>query len=510
MGACAGVSNRSTPIDWAALDPDSQDRAAWQVLLDWPAAAGGDCVRDGLDYAELAQWFLWDKVGRAIRCQVDPQAAVFENGPARRPSPYVFREPRAATGWTASMPLLRDPLVRLRLRHEVRGRPVLYSPAIPGENRRLREIVHALNADAHAAVVTGFFPGTCRWAFPTRDPVPDLAFAGRLHSAILRGLQALNVVLLREDADLLRVQLRDLLTDMCRTEAELRLVRPSLVLLHADNYPPPIGYAAVCRRDGIACVAFQHGMDCERYYLDEAHAAALGVWSQARAQRYQRDSRRQARVEVVGNPEFEKLRLPERVEVAGDSWLWVTRPHVSEKCYAPSRSPREGLEIFEALLDALAADSRATLVVKPHYYDYTELYRQAVAARPAGVAQRVRITDEALHSLFARACVVISEDSTAGMEAMFHGKPLVHAHFARSRPTVPFTDQGAALPGFSAGQLRDSLSRAAALGEAQRRELCEAQREFLRQQAGECGGNATRRCADFVLDMLRRSGRGCA
>ena len=62
-----------------------------------------------------------------------------------------------------------------------------------------------------------------------------------------------------------------------------------------------------------------------------------------------------------------------------------------------------------------------------------------------------------IHGLLSESSVVITEDSTAGMEAMFWGKVLIHAHFAQSPPVMPFVEYGASLPAFSGEMLFESL-----------------------------------------------------
>jgi hypothetical protein len=88
------------------------------------------------------------------------------------------------------------------------------------------------------------------------------------------------------------------------------------------------------------------------------------------------------------------------------------------------------------------------------------------------------------------------------MEAMFWGKPLLHAHFARSAPTMPFVDFGAAFPGFSPAQLASSLDHAARLTRAERDDLLAGQTAFLADFAGPCDGQASRRVVEFITDIL--------
>ena len=205
------------------------------------------------------------------------------------------------------------------------------------------------------------------------------------------------------------------------------------------------------------------------------------------------------RIEVVGNPLFDSLARPRQWNADGQYWLWVTRPHVSQKCCSPSRLPREGLDIFAGLCQALRQTPGTRLLIKPHFYDYSALYAEAAAER--GLADRIELTDTDLHQLLPAAKVVISEDSTAGMEAMFWGKALVHAHLAASPATVRFAESGAALAACSIAAVPDAVTAAEGLSHADRDRMFEAQRFFLDRHAGPCDGRSTERCVELIRSL---------
>ena len=156
--------------------------------------------------------------------------------------------------------------------------------------------------------------------------------------------------------------------------------------------------------------------------------------------------------------------------------------------------------ILEGLFDSLRELKDALLVIKAHPYDASDLYTKAI--EDAGMSDRVRLVDTPPHELFQEASVVITEDTTAGMEAMFDGKIIVHAHFAPTDPTVDYVGYGAALAGRSREQLRESLRNVAHLSRAGRDDMHRAQHKFLHDHAGPCDGRAEERVRSFILKVL--------
>ncbi|MFC1452318.1 hypothetical protein ACFLSJ_03125, partial [Verrucomicrobiota bacterium] len=278
-------------------------------------------------------------------------------------------------------------------------------------------------------------------------------------------------------------------------------LRPDAILVPTDNHAPMVDVVLAARRRGTATIMLQHGLDCEHLVLDDAFASHVAVWGAERATRYTtRSACQPMAMAVVGNAHYDKKAPPDALDSSGDYWLWVTRPHVPGKCYLPSRWPDEGLRILDALLSALGRDSRHRLRIRAHPFDYAFLYAERI--RQAGLQDRAEVCDDSLWNLFPGARLVISEDSTAGMDAMMAGKVLVQSHLAESSPVMPFADRGAALPGLSSEMLADSLTRAERFGSGEHSRMWKAQRGFLHDFAGSLDGRAAERFAAFVKAVL--------
>lgn len=491
-----------TEAEWSKID-----RAAWEAILGWPIHAGFDPQIGGLDFAELGRWFLWDKVARAVRSRVDPAAFAAEARTLGWPS--LERARMEVHGPGRMSRLVQDATAALRGAMDAVTIPAPRSKGgsvrtlfLPAPSSRLVGASASLAAvdliDLVAPDSKTVFPHARRVPYPRGLRPPDEHLASELCSAMLAGLRSQDVHLFAIDAASLAEQIVALFRQVEAARGYLESVKPDALLVHADNHPPHQAYVLLARTLGIPSIVLQHGLDCERFYLDEAYADVIAVWGPERAERYRGGSSRQPkRLEVTGNPEFDALRVPQSLQESGGYWLWVTRPHSSAKCYSPSRSPAEGVAILHALLDALATFPDQRLVIKPHPYDDAGVYADLVRTHASGC--RVAILDTPVPDLLPSSGIVISEDTTAGMEAMFLGKRVVHAHFAASPPTVGYVAYRAALPGFDPDELAKSLRLASHLRGAEAVAMLDGQRAFLFDHAGPCDGNAASRVRNLIL-----------
>jgi hypothetical protein len=501
-------------------DAERIDQFAWQAIRTWPVAAGFDPICDGLDFEQLTRWSLWDKVGRAIRAETDPEAFRLEE------KTVVHRDWYSDTvNQRSSSPLGSfKPLVFLsRLKEKAaifRGRGVAQKQAedwlgwsrpaiyIPHPSARLERAAAGLMGRGFPVIVSDptelvGYAGAHHFQRADRKNRHDTKVARRLHAAVSTGLNKQGISLLPYDSKLLFHQIEDQLLRIDRATDALAFFSPAALLLHGDNHAPYQEYVAVARCQGIPTMTFQHGLDCERYYLDDVYASTIAVWSENRRARYEKDSGRQPAMRVTGNPAFDHISsLPGKIDPIGEYMLWITRPHTSKFCYSPSRQPKEGLAILDALLDTLAKSPRRRLIVKAHPQDYRTLYRDRIDERD--LTDRAAVSGSDLKSLLPNAKIVISEDSTGGLDAMLQGKILIHAHFAESAPVLPFCHYGAALPGFSKEMLAESLEKAEFLSSSELEEMLAGQRLFINHFAGELDGLAAGRQLAFFEEIMTK------
>lgn len=476
------------------------DRFAWFAICNWPKYTSIHTIFNQLDYAELTRFFLWDKVARSIRCRSQPQQFEFEQTllAQRTPIAPITRHPNPPKFW------LKRSLRLCSTWKDVRSLPTGKRLYVPCPHPTLQTTVRAIAPLITVVAPQGTWtevPSVRKIRLPLPADAPDVRQVDALHLGIISGLKTLGIELLAQDATLLHHQIAQLFLRTQQIEAELAMLRPDAILLFADNHFPVQSYVLVARKQGVPTIMTQHGLDCEQYCLEEAYADVISVWGKSRLQRYQECSIWQpTQIQANGNPEYDRLTLPRQLDRSGVYWLWATRPHCPEKCYSPSRHPQEGLQILESLLAALARSRQSRLVIKPHPLDDVKLYQSYIDRQRLN--DRVVISSQPVQSLIPDASVVISEDSTVGLEAMFLGKVVIHAHFAASEPVMPFVQYGAALPGYTSEMLQTALQQAEYLSEAQQQQLAVGQHRFIQAFAGACDGQAQKRVVTMILDVL--------
>jgi len=271
---------------------------------------------------------------------------------------------------------------------------------------------------------------------------------------------------------------------------DLRKIKPDLVVVSGDNYSPYQEYIFAAKKLGIKTMMLQHGLGCERYH-DYHFTDFMNIWGEKQKEKY-KDYKGGLR--VTGNLFFEGFFVPRKINSDGDYYLWITRPHTIGKCYLPSRLPSEGIKIAGALQN-ISKNKNILVIIKPHPYDYVSPYKKIIKNQ-----NLVKIKMENLYSLIKNSKAVISEDSTAALEAMFFGKPIIHVHFAQSYPVLKLVKYGAALPGFSQKQLFDSIEKIEKRSFNENKML-KGQINFIKDYAGPLTGTQ-KNIINFIKEVV--------
>jgi hypothetical protein len=451
----------------------------------------------------LARPFLWDKVGRAIRSKEDPER--FESEVAIELKPWAGCNFNSANRrekiWGRLLASIqrKRAIVEWKLKVRLLAQSILFPVAA---NDRIAQAVDRLREDFPNRVIL------------VKEDIPpfklglncltsqELDLAVEAATELAKHLESEGVVLSDVDKENLKNELTGLVGQLASADTVLSHVRPACIVVYADNHPPCQPFVAVARREAIPVVMLQHGLDCERHFLDDAYADYIAVWGPERAKRYSNYSEEQpTETRVIGCPSMGSLERPERLrDGAMGDWAYVTRPHHPRKCLAPSRWPDEGRLILRAILGLLPNAASTRLVIKTHPEDLVDWLEDEVAS--AGMTDRVSFYSGELDKLFSSASLVITEDSTVGLDAMLKAVPLVHAHFAESPPAMPFVEFEAALSGYNHRELQDSILQIHE-GNFDRPAMNLGQSKFIQEFAGPLDGTQLERLSEFVGDIIR-------
>ncbi len=421
------------------------DEKAYDIVCNWYKATGFNPVYNGIDYSLIIRFYLWDKVGRALRLYHDntsKETITYKKDLFRYSfyhTPIVSNGKFKKSFWNKSK--------------------IIYSPFIVPDylengfkvNRKFKLLTNTNNYLSKKRQI--------------RSPkIQEDYWYKDLTKALLKSLEELEVHLISEDILLLEKQILGTFKITLLALTELEKYRPHGVFVYSDNHPPFINYVLAAKKLGIPTFTYQHGLDCEHYYLDDCFADFVAVWSENRKNRYVKDSLFQPKkYEIVGSVKHvsrsNRIDEDKNINATDDTktLLFITRPHHPIKCYSPSRSFLEGTEILKVILQFMELNKDVNLIVKPHPSDLVFNYKDLV--NDFGEHDRVTFSKASLSSLIKKARVVITEDSTAGVETMGFNRIVIHTHFANTRPVLPLVQRKCALSGYNIEDLRKSLEK---------------------------------------------------
>jgi len=237
----------------------------------------------------------------------------------------------------------------------------------------------------------------------------------------------------------------------------------------------------VAKKKGIPTFTYQHGLDCEHYFLDDCFANYVAVWSENRLKKYQEYSKIQPKTyAVIGN--FLSPTIVQSNKESRKSFskriVFITRPHMPVKCYSPSRNYLEGVQILKSILEVMITSKSIKLIIKPHPMDDSNLYIELIDKM--NLSNQVELSTEKISKVLKEASIVVTEDSTAGVEALTYNLPCIHAHFANCKPVLPFVEYGAALSGKNSKELKSNLEKALNMSSKQLKTMNVGQQKMIK------------------------------
>lgn len=284
--------------------------------------------------------------------------------------------------------------------------------------------------------------------------------------------------------------------------------RPAMIVSADDADPRCRIYALAARAAGIPSLLVQQGLSRrnvpEFAFLAHDHFAVMGSASRDEivAQGVSPE-----RLVITGPPGFDEMAHDRGPEPAVREALGVPSGH---QMVLMASQPPIGIafskpavrrDMITALTRATSAIPRLTLVIKPHPgEDIAELTRLV-----AGVANVCLVDRAQSIAPLIRACdVFVTFFSTAALQAMYAGKPVINLDFADDEGVRLFADSQATWIARTPADLAKHLieltsGRQAAAARA------EATRRFLEPNIYLADGRAAERVADLAEQVLARA-----
>ena len=421
------------------------DKEAYHIVCNWYKVVDFNPVYHGIDYSLIIRFYLWDKIGRAIRIKhgiSDNEVELYQKDLQQINS--FYHQPFISNG-TYSKPIIKTKA----------------SVFIPFPSKYTEQLYESLKTKHKFKVFFKHASGKQQKHIIKAVPYKsDTTFANLLYNAFIESLAHFNLSLYDKDYTLLKEQIEGAVNSVALSYEELKTYKPNAVFVHSDNHPPYINYVLNAKKLGIPTFTYQHGLDCEHYYLDDCFADYIAVWSDYKKNNYISSSTfKPTKFAVIGNHLQEKGQHTLSYDVNSEqkTIVYITRPHKSIKCYSPSRVYHEGKDILNCILELVSSSNNFEVIIKPHPMDEDVLYENLIKERK--LEEKVTITNQSIKTLVKANSIIITEDSTAGVEALKYSLPCIHAHFANSNPVLPFLKYEAAYLATNPSELEDAFKK---------------------------------------------------
>ena len=214
------------------------------------------------------------------------------------------------------------------------------------------------------------------------------------------------------------------------------------------------------------------------------------------------------RVVVAGSPSFddavrrmkdfreEKFRREMALEAGKSTILFASQP-VQSPVTAEIRE-----QLVRCVYRAIRGLPDIQFVVKLHPGEGFDLHHEL--RREMGLGNVVITKDVNLYHLFGICDVVIVCTSTVGLEAMIMDRPVIDVNLAGMSDGLPYVERGAAIGVRREEELVPAIE-AALHDEDVRSRLAEGRRQFVYDYAYLQDGQAARRVADLIMQMIEES-----
>lgn len=249
----------------------------------------------------------------------------------------------------------------------------------------------------------------------------------------------------------------------------------------------------------VPSLVIQHGILAETNGHNVLLADKYAAWGKTSVEWYGRFGNSREKFEITGNPRFDIL--PNR------------RPQLSRQalCKRLNLDENKGIILFapqqinkfssfwtddlfwvmtDKLLKALQHFPDKQLIIKVDPYEDSGPYEERIIKGLYNNAAAVKDID--IYTLIIFSEVVITLDSTVGLEAMVFDKPLITVNLTKRQDRVPYAEKGGALGVYNGADLHLAIKQALTDRETISR-LKIGRNRFLREYAHAIDGKATER-----------------
>lgn len=294
--------------------------------------------------------------------------------------------------------------------------------------------------------------------------------------------------------------LRKHVLDFCQgvfvAKEEIKRITPSLFVSTNDLNPAASIFVYTCRKNKIPTLMLQHGMICN-FPLSNFISDKIGVWG---------DYTKKVLVKKL-------KRNPNSIIVTGSPFFDQAYPHYQYKAKFEGLkkkektlgilttiygSPKKEIKVLKKLLKVLTRFGKITIRIRTHP-------GQKISAVEEFVKQhklKVKINESVgLKEFIKTSDLILTENTSAGLEAVLLGKPLLYLNFLGEKDSIPYAKFKAAVGLYKISDLTLKLERLLHNKKEQQR-MQKDQKRFIKKYL-KLDGEATSRILRLIKKLAK-------
>jgi len=308
--------------------------------------------------------------------------------------------------------------------------------------------------------------------------------------------------------------------DIVFLEELYKNIRPKLVIVRESVRAPERMIVVVAKSAGIRTLVIQHGILTERNIFTRLHSDKIALWGKAGADWYGAYGNDVSKCIITGKPahdtlypksdnckkEAEDTLLKIGADPAKKTILFIGSffKNIRYQMYSVYYSQDSEYIALSSVLNIMDQFSDKQLIVKIHPFDPVDInsfYKNSglKSHTNAFVAKNVNIIPLIINS----ALVVTSFFSSAALDAVIFGKPVIALNFYKREDLVPFAQRGVALGVNEAGQLYQAVKQIFEDKKLIDR-LASDRESFIYDYAYKIDGGSTERVIDLIKQLCNK------
>jgi hypothetical protein len=268
--------------------------------------------------------------------------------------------------------------------------------------------------------------------------------------------------------------------------------------------------ALLSKKINISTLVVQHGILAEPNGHDIIFADKVAAWGPRAARWYKQFSNDSAKLALTGNPLFDKIFYYPDLDKGKNSanntsftkneyLVTLISPGIDRISLSSFLTDDITSCIIRDVIKAIKSIGNIKLVIKLHPNERVDTFAKLIAPEDKSF---VTITQKAdLHRLIKVSDLIITRESTVGLEAILMKKPIVVINLSRRSILVPYAKRNVAVAAYKKGDIENAI-RGALYDENVKRKMNLAREDFINDFIYQFDGRATERMLKLIDNML--------